>query len=137
RARRWLSVTHACCLFQMMGGSIQTTKAPRSEYRPGRLNSGRNRGAKASTRRMEINSRPFVYLQRNPRPIRKPVTVQYHEGCGLRSRASQNANIAAVQKKMESGSIVIKNAPMLKIGVTFNAITSHSPALALIKRWVR
>jgi hypothetical protein len=44
--------------------------------------------------------------------------------------ASQNANIAASQKKTDKESIVIRNAPMLKIGRTFKAITAHKPAVA-------
>jgi hypothetical protein len=43
-------------------------------------------------------------------------------------------NIAASQKKIDSASIVIRKAPMLKIGVTFNAMTANKPAVALNNR---
>ena len=45
--------------------------------------------------------------------------------------------MAAVQKKMESGSIVMTKAPMLKIGVTFNPITTQKPVTSLKRRRVR
>jgi 2-hydroxychromene-2-carboxylate isomerase len=38
-------------------------------------------------------------------------------------------NIAAIQKKIDSASIVITIAPMLKIGVAFKAMTVHRPAV--------
>ncbi len=75
-----------------------------------------------------------MYLERNPRPISSPVNGQYQENCGLFSKASQNVNIAANQKKIDNASIVIRNAPMLKMGVTFNPMTAHRPALALNNR---
>ena len=85
-------------------------------------------------RTIEASSSAFVYLQRNPSPISNPVSGQCHENRGLCSSASQKANIAASQKKIDKGSIVIRNAPMLKIGVTFNASTAQIPALALNNR---
>jgi len=75
-----------------------------------------------------------VYLERNPSPISRPVNGQFHENCGLFSNASQNVNIAASQKKIDKASIVITNAPMLKMGVTFKAMTAQSPAVALNSR---
>ena len=43
-------------------------------------------------------------------------------------------NIDASQKKIDNGSIVIRNAPMLKIGVVLTASTAQSPASALNNR---
>src|SRR5262245_275427 len=107
---------------------------PISKYTPGRLNSRRRRGASHSTNNTETNSNAFVYLQRNPSPISRPVTGQYHEKLGLFSTASQNVNMAAIQKKIDNASIVITTAPMLKIGVAFKAMTAHRPAVAPNKR---
>src|SRR5207244_13558929 len=99
-----------------------------------RANSCLSRGAKQSTNTIEISASAFVYLERNPSPVNNPVTGQYHEKRGLFSTANQNVNIAASQKKTDNASMVIRNAPMLNIGVTFNAITAHKPAVPLNKR---
>ena len=80
---------------------------------------------------METSSKAFVYLQRNPRPIRKPVAGQCQEKFGLRSIASQKVNMAAVQKKTESGSIVIRMLPTLNIGIALIASTAQNPVAAL------
>src|SRR4029078_9213885 len=134
RERKCASVIQACCAFHTTGGTAQRTNIPISEYTPGRLNSRRSRGTSARTTKHEINSKAFVYLQRNPSPISRPVTGQYHEKLGLFSTESQKVNIAAIQKKIDGASIVITIAPMLKIGVTFKAITVHRPAMAPNKR---
>ena len=75
-----------------------------------------------------------MYLQRNPRPISNPVISQCHEKRGLCSSASQKVNIDASQKKIDNGSIVMRKAPMLKIGVVLTASTAQSPAFALNNR---
>src|SRR6266705_1734373 len=106
----------------------------KSEYKPDRANSCLTRGASEITSRTETSSSAFVYLERNPRPISNPVSGQCHEKRGLRSSASQNVNIAANQKKTDSESIVMRNAPMLKIGVTFKPINAHNPAAGLNNR---
>src|SRR4029077_9031414 len=134
RDRRCTSVIQACCWFQTIGGIVQSANTPSNEYRPGRANSRLSRGASASTNTIDTSSSAFVYLERKPSPISNPVAGQYHEKCGLFSIASQNVNIAASQKKTDKASIVITNAPILNIGVTFNAMTVHSPAVALNKR---
>jgi hypothetical protein len=113
---------------------VQRTNIPINKYTLERLNSRRSRGTSASTTSTEINSNAFVYLQRKPSPISRPVSGQYHEKLGLLSKASQNVNIAAIQKKIDSASIVITIAPMLKIGVAFKAMTAHRPAVPLNKR---
>src|ERR1700730_3304362 len=113
---------------------VQTANVPRSQYSPCALNSRRNRGAIARTSRTEMTSSALVNLERNPRPMSKPVAGQERKNLGVRSSASQNVIIAAVQKKIDNGSIVIRNAPTLKIGVTLSATTSHKPAVALNKR---
>src|SRR5438876_6807022 len=130
---RCASVIQACCAFQMIGGTLHKANTPSSKYKPGRANSCRSRGARASTSKIEISSNAFVYLQRNPSPISNPVSGQCQEKRGLFSTASQNVNIAASLKKTDSESIVITNAPMLKIGVTFKATIAHQPAVALNK----
>src|SRR5439155_26191264 len=127
---RWVSVIQACCAFQIIGGIVQRAKTPSNKYKPGRANSCRSRRASTSTSTIETSSSAFVYLERNPRPISNPVSGQCHEKRGLRSSASQNVNIAASQKKTDKESIVMRKAPMLKIGVTFNAMTTHNPAVA-------
>src|SRR6201993_1048863 len=109
-------------------------KSASNEYKLGRLNSCLSRGASASTNTIETSSNVFVYLERNPSPISNPVNGQYQEKRGLFSNASQNVNIAASQKKTDNASIVIRNAPILKIGVTFSAMTAHNAAVALNKR---
>ena len=124
----------ACCAFHTMGGIVQRAKITSNRYSPERLNSCLSRGARASTKRAETSSKALVYLERKPRPISKPVNGQYQEKRGLLSTASQNVNIAASQKKIDSASIVIRNAPILKMGVAFNAITAHRPAVALNNR---
>jgi len=60
-----------------------------------------------------------------------PVNGQAHENFGLVSTTRQKENMAATQKKSESGSIVITKDPMLKIGVAFNPITAQRAVLAL------
>ena len=117
-----------------MGGIVQRANITTNEYKPGCLNSCLSRGARASTKKIETSSNAFVYLERNPSPISKPVSGQYQEKCGLFSNASQNVNIAASQKKTDNASIVIRNAPILKIGVAFSAMTAHNAAVALNKR---
>src|SRR5207248_7555559 len=97
----------ACCAFQTIGGIVQRTNIPISKYTLDRLNSRRSRGTSASTSNTEISSSVFVYLQRNPSPISRPVAGQYHEKLGFFSKASQKVNIAAIQKKTDSTSIVI------------------------------
>src|ERR1043166_8004636 len=109
-------------------------KSAINEYKPGRLNSCLSRGARASTKRIETSSNAFVYLERKPNPISNPVNGQYQERRGLFSTANQNVNIAAIQKKTDSASIVIRNEPILKIGVTFSATTAHNAAVELNKR---
>src|SRR4051794_28757753 len=99
-----------------MGGTVQTANETRSVQNPGRTNSRRRRRISARMTTTETSSSAFVYLQRNPRPTRNPLSGHHHENAGLRSSASQKVNIAAVQKKMLSGSVVITNEPMLKIG---------------------
>src|SRR5260370_27766554 len=113
---------------------MQRAKSAINEYKPGRLNSCLSRGAKASTNTIETISSAFVYLERNPSPINNPVSGQYQEKCGLFSTASQDVNIAASQKKTDNASILIRNAPILKIGLTFSAMTAHNAAVALNKR---
>ena len=56
---------------------------------------------------MQSSCNAFVYLHRKPSPMSAPVAGQCQENSGLRSSASQQVNIAAVQKKIESGSIVM------------------------------
>ena len=63
-----------------------------------------------------------------------PVNGHHQEKLGLRSSASQKVKKAAIQKKIESGSIVMTRLPMLKMGVTFTATTVQNPAGALKKR---
>jgi hypothetical protein len=123
-------VIQACCAFHRIGGIVQRANIPISKYRPGRLNSRRSLGTSASTANTEINSNAFVYLQRKPNPINRPVNGQYHVTPGVFSTASQKVNIAATQKKTDSASIVITTAPMLKIGVAFKAMTAHRPAVS-------
>src|ERR1700758_3488653 len=120
-----------------MGGIAQTAKITINEYKAGCLNSCLSRGARASTRKTETSSNALVYLERKPSPISNPVSGQYQEKRGLFSSASQKVNIAASQKKTDKASIVITNAPMLNIGVTFNAMTAHNPASALNNRRVK
>src|SRR5207302_6512810 len=112
----------------------QSANTPSNEYTPGRANSCLSRGARPSTNTIEISSSAFVYLERKPSPTSNPVRGQYQEKRGLFSTANQNVNIAASQKKTDNPSMVIRNAPMLNIGVTFNAITAHNPAVPLNKR---
>src|SRR5712691_8755171 len=110
---------------------MQSAKQPNSQYRPGFLNSCRSRGANARMSSTHASSSAFVYRERNPKPMSSPVTGQYQENCGLRSSASQKVNIAAIQKKSDNASVVIRNAPTLKIGVTLSATTAHKPAVSL------
>ena len=100
------------------------------------LNSRRSRGTSANTTKTETISKAFVYLQRKPSPISRPVVGQYHEPWerSTFSKASQNVNIAVTQKKIDSASIVISTAPMLKIGVAFKPITAQRPAVGPDKR---
>src|SRR5439155_21776379 len=98
---------------------------------PGRRNSTRSFGMSARMTMIESSSNTLVYLHRNPRPIRTPVKSQCQENSGLFSTTHQKENMAATQKKSESGSIVIRNAPRLKIGVAFNPITAQRAVEAL------
>src|ERR1041385_4152215 len=134
RERRCTSVIQACWAFHTIGGTVQMANRASNEYRFGRANSRLSRGAKASTSTIETISSAFVYLERNPSPTSNPVNGQYQEKCGLLSMASQNVHIAASQKKTDNASMVMRNAPTLKIGVTFSAITAHNAAVALNKR---
>src|SRR3954463_14975164 len=120
--------------FQMIGGSVQMTKITSSEYKPGRRNSRRRRGTSASTAMTETSSSAFVYLQRNPRPMRKPVNGHHQVNFGLCSSVRQKADIAATQQKTESGSVVMTKPPMLKIGTAFIAITSQKAVTSLKSR---
>src|SRR5438046_10073577 len=79
----------------------------------------------------ESSANTLVYLHKNPRPIRTPVRGQCQENFGLFSTTHQNENMAATQRNSESGSIVMRKAPRLKIGVAFNPITAPSAADAL------
>src|SRR6476620_4750154 len=118
----------------MNGGNVQSRNIPSSKYKPGRLNSRRNRGTRRSTIMIEISSSALVYLHKKPIPTSRPVAGQCQENSGLRSKAHQKVNIAAVQKRIERGSIVMTKLPMFKIGVALRASTSHSPAIALKRR---
>src|SRR5215472_14518611 len=102
RERKCASVIQACCAFQTIGGIVQRTNIAISKYTPGRLNSRLSRGTSARTANTEINPNAFVYLERNPSPISRPVSGQCQERLGLFSNASQKVNIAAIQKKMDS-----------------------------------
>src|SRR6266508_1778853 len=113
---------------------VQRANTMSNEYKPGRANSRLSLGARASTSRIETSSNAFVYLERNPNPISNPVSGQYNEKRGLFSSASQKVNIAANQKKIDNASIVIRNPPILKIGVTLSAMTAQKPAVALNNR---
>src|SRR5207244_9252156 len=114
RVRKCVSVIQACCVFQTIGGIVQRRKIASSQYNPGRLNSWRRRGAKASTSKTQTTSNAFVYRPRNPSPISNPVSGHHHENCGLFSVASQKVNIAAIQKKIDNASVVRTNAPIMK-----------------------
>src|SRR2546426_6818146 len=46
------------------------------------------------------------------------------------STASQNVNVAAIQKKIDNASVVMTNAPTLKMGVTLNAIAVQKPTFS-------
>src|SRR3954454_24829765 len=109
--------------FHMIGGSVQTANTTSSVYKPGRRNSRRRRGTSASTATTETSSSALVYLQRNPRPMRKPVNGNHQVNLVLFSSVPQKANIAATQQKTESGSVVMTKPPILKIGTAFIAIT--------------
>src|SRR5207247_3628060 len=85
RERKCASVIQACCAFHTIGGIVQRTNIPIIKYTPGRLNSLRSRGTSARTSNTEINSNAFVYLQRNPSPISRPVSGKQHETPGLLS----------------------------------------------------
>src|SRR6516162_6210051 len=115
---------------------VQRRNVPISKYTPGRLNSRRSRGTNAKTIKTESASNAFVYLQRKPSPISRPVSSQYHElrKCSGFSTASQKVNIAAIQKKTDNASIVIRTALMLKIGAAFKPRTAHKPAVAPNRR---
>jgi hypothetical protein len=63
--------------------------------------------------------------------MRRPVAGQSQTERGVRSRASQKVKRAAVQKKIESGSIVMTRLPTLKSGMAFSAITTQKPAFSL------
>src|SRR4029077_8356639 len=128
------SVTQACCAFQTIGGIVQITKHPSSQYKPGRLNSRRSRGAKARTSNTHTISKALIHRLRNPKPTSNPVSGQQSENGGLFFTASPHLTIAAIQKKIDSASVVITNAPTLKMGVTLNAITVQSPTFSLNKR---
>src|SRR5207247_10784343 len=80
---------------------------------------------------MESSANTLVYLHRNSRPIRTPVRSQCQENSGLFSTTHQNENMAATQQKRDSGSIVLRNAPRLQIGVALNPITAQSAAAAV------
>src|SRR5881394_2165551 len=110
---------------------MRTPEGQTTSEKPGRRNSTRSFGMSARTTMMESSSNILVYLHRNPRPIRTPVRGQCQENFGLFSTTHQNENMAATQKNSERGSIVIRNAPRLKIGVAFNPITAQSAAEAL------
>src|SRR5437763_120240 len=120
--------------FHMIGGSVQTAKTTSSVYTPGRRNSRRKRGTSASTATTETSSSALVYLQRNPRPMSKPVNGHHQANLGLCSSARQKANIAATQQKTESGSVVMTKPPMLKIGTAFIAMTSQKAVTSLKSR---
>src|ERR1700730_2594363 len=135
RVRKCVSVIQACCAFQTIGGMVHKTKIPSKQYKPGRLNSWRNRGAKAKTRSTQTISKALVNRDRNPRPMSSPVSGHQNEKRGLFSTASQKLNIAANQKKIDNASVVITNAPTLKIGVTLKAITAQRPTFSLNNRF--
>jgi hypothetical protein len=63
--------------------------------------------------------------------MRSPVAGQSQSERGVRSSASQKVNMAAVQKKIESGSIVMTRLPTLKSGMALRAITTQKPAFSL------
>ena len=52
-----------------------------------------------------------------------PVAGHHREKAGLFSSASHMVQIAAAQKKMESGSMVMMSPPTLKMGVTLMSTT--------------
>src|SRR2546423_2410061 len=113
---------------------VQTTKSPSKQYNPGRLNSCRKRGANVRTRSTHTISNALVNRDRKPSPISNPVSGHQGEKRGLFSTASQRVNIAATQKKSDNASVVMTNAPTLKIGVTLNAITVQRPTFSLNRR---
>ena len=67
-------------------------------------------------------------------PGRRP---KAQEAFGVRSSASQKVNMAATQKKIESGSIVMTRLPTLKIGTALSAMTAQKPARSLNSRRVK
>src|ERR1043166_4661096 len=134
RVRKCVVVTHACCAFQTIGGIVQTMKTPSSQYSPGLLNSWRKRGANASTSKMQTISNAFVNRERKPRPMSNPVTGHKNEKRGLFSTANQKLNTPAEKRRIDNPPVVMTNAPILKIGVTFSAITVHRPTFSLNKR---
>ena len=63
-----------------------------------------------------------------------PVSGHQRENAGLFSSARQNVPSAAVQKKIESGSMVMTSPPALKIGVQLISTTVQSAVFSLKKR---
>jgi hypothetical protein len=73
-----------------------------------------------------------VYLERRQNPINNQSAASITRNADPFS-ASQNVNMAANQKNRQRIDSH-RNAPILKIGVTFNAMTAQKPAVALNNR---
>src|SRR6266404_3729631 len=89
----------------------------------------------ARTTMMESSSNTLVYLHKNPRPIRTPVRGQCQENFGLFSTTHQNENMAATQKKSESGSIVMRKAP--SNGLKKRTPNSFDPKIIVLARMAK
>ena len=117
----------------MIGGTVQMQRQGAAD-KAGPFKFDRNRGARASTSKTEIEfegvcvfaKKPQANEQTGCRPEKGKLRAPLH--------ANQKTAIAAVQKKIDKGSIVMTIAPILKIGVTLKAITAHRPAVGLNKR---
>jgi hypothetical protein len=69
-----------------------------------------------------------VYFARKPHPMSAPVKGHQKLKAGLFSSARQKVASAAIQKKMDSGSIVITSEPAWKMGITFSSSTVQMAA---------
>ena len=75
-------------------------------------------------RAMHISCTPLVNLARKPRPMRQPSASQCQDFPD--SSAVQKTFIAQAQKKMLSGSMVIKTDSAAKSGINVTSARHHS-----------
>ena len=100
----------ACCAFQRIGGTSAEREGGEEQIEAGPLEFPAQPRDQRQDKHDGDELESVRVFAKKPEPDRADRSAgQNQEKFGLRSRASQKVNMAAIQKKIESGSIVMSD----------------------------